>query len=168
VIHDLQENVEDVRVRLFDFVEQQHAVGLLGDRLGQQATLVEPDVTRRRADQAGDGMTLHVFGHVETHQFYAEAVGQLLGDLGLADPGRAAEQEGADRLARIAESGAGHLDCPGQRVDRLVLAEDDGLEIAVEILQRATVVERHVLRRDAGDLGDDFLDVSLVDDLFLL
>jgi hypothetical protein len=34
----------------------------------------------------------------------------LLGDFGLADAGRAAEQEGADRLVRIAEARAGHLD----------------------------------------------------------
>jgi hypothetical protein len=68
------------------------------------------------------------------------AIGQLLGDFGLADAGRAGEQEGADRLARIAEAGARHLDRLGQRVDGLVLAEDGGLQVAVEVLQRAAVV----------------------------
>ena len=92
----------------------------------------------------------------------------MLGDFGLADAGRAAEQEGTNRLARVAEAGTGHLDRPGQRVDRLVLAEDDGLEVAVEVLERAAVVQRYMLRRNAGDLGDDFLDVGLVDDLLLL
>jgi hypothetical protein len=52
VVHHLQQDVEDVRVRLLDLVEQQHAVRLLGDGLGQQAALVEADVARRRADQA--------------------------------------------------------------------------------------------------------------------
>jgi hypothetical protein len=51
VVHHLQQDVEDVRVRLLDLVEQQHAVRLLGERLGQQAALVEADVARRRADQ---------------------------------------------------------------------------------------------------------------------
>ena len=167
VIHDLQQDVEDVRVGLLDFVEEQHGVGLLGDGFGEQAALVEADITRWGPDQPGNGMTLHVFRHVETLQLDAQAVGQLLGDLRLADAGRAGKQEGTDRLARVAESGAGHLDCLGECVDRLVLAEDDRLEVAVKVLQRAAVIHRHVLGRDAGDLGDDFLDVGLADHLLL-
>ena len=112
-------------------------------------------------------MALHVFGHVETKQFDAQTVGQLLGDLGLADSGRAAEEEGADRLAGIAEAGTGHLDRLGQRINRLFLTEDGGLQVAVEVLQRAAVVQRHMLRRNAGDLGDNLLDVGLADDFFL-
>ena len=58
-----------------------------------------------------------------------------LRDFGLADAGRAGEQEGADRLVAA---------CPGrerailigrrQRVDRLVLAEHHALQVAVERL----------------------------------
>ena len=44
VVHDLQQDVEDVRVRLLDLVEQQHRVRLLGDLLGEQAALLEADV----------------------------------------------------------------------------------------------------------------------------
>ena len=49
---------------------------------------------------------------------------ELARDLGLADAGRAGEQERADRLALVAQARARHLDGGGQRVDRLVLAED--------------------------------------------
>jgi hypothetical protein len=98
VVHDLQQHVEDVGVRLLDLVEQQHRVRLLRDRLGQQPALVEADVARRRADQPADRVALHVLAHVEADQLDAEDVGQLLRDFGLADAGRAAEQERADRL----------------------------------------------------------------------
>jgi hypothetical protein len=37
VVHHLQEDVEDVRVRLLDLVEQQHGVRVLGDGLGEEA-----------------------------------------------------------------------------------------------------------------------------------
>jgi small-conductance mechanosensitive channel len=84
VVHDLQQHVEDVRVRLLDLVEQQHRVRLLRDRLGQQAALVEADVARRRADQAAHRMALHVLAHVEADQLDAEDVGELPRDLGLA------------------------------------------------------------------------------------
>ncbi len=46
VVHHLQQDVEDVRVRLLDLVEQQHAVRMLGDRLGELPALVEADVAR--------------------------------------------------------------------------------------------------------------------------
>jgi len=39
--HHLQEEVEEIRVRLLDLVQQQHGVRMLIDRVGQQAALVE-------------------------------------------------------------------------------------------------------------------------------
>ncbi len=168
VIHDLQQDVEDVRMRLFDFVEQQHAVRFLGNCFGQQAALVEADITWRGADQPRNGMALHIFAHVEARQLDSQGIGELLGDFGLADAGWATEQEGANRLVRIAEARTRHLDRPGQRVDRLVLAENDSLQIAIEILQCAAVVGRDMLRRNTRDLGDDLLNVGFVDDFFLL
>ncbi len=52
VVHHLQQDVEQVRMRLLDLVEQQHAVRMLVDAVGQQAALVEADVARtaRRSD----------------------------------------------------------------------------------------------------------------------
>jgi len=65
VIHHLQQYVEQVRMRLLDLVEQQHAMRVLVDRIGQEAALVIADIARRRADQAGNAVPLHIFGHVE-------------------------------------------------------------------------------------------------------
>ena len=110
VIHHLQQQVEDVRMRLLDLIEQQHAVRMLGDRLGEQAALVEADVARRRADQARHRVPLHVLGHVEADELDAHGDGELARDLGLADAGGAGEQEAADGLALIAEARARHLD----------------------------------------------------------
>ena len=60
-------------MRLLDLVEQQHAVRMLGDGLGEQAALVEADVARRRADQARHRVPLHVLGHVEAQELDAHA-----------------------------------------------------------------------------------------------
>ena len=73
VVHDLQQQVEYVRVRFFNLIQQQHAVRMLGDRLGQETALVEADITGRRADQARDRVALHVLGHVEADEFDAHA-----------------------------------------------------------------------------------------------
>ena len=50
IIHNLQQYVEQVGVRLFDFIEQQHAMRVLIDRIGQQTTLVKANIAGRRAD----------------------------------------------------------------------------------------------------------------------
>ena len=104
MIHDLQQDVVDVGMRLLDLVEQEYAVRLLGDRLGQLPSLVETDIARWRANQPRHGVTLHVFGHVEAQQFVAQAVSELLGDFGLANAGRAGKKEAADRFGRVAEA----------------------------------------------------------------
>ena len=103
MVHHLQQQVEDVRVRLLDLIEQQHAMRVLRDRLGEEAALVEADIARRGADQARDGVALHVLRHVEADELDAEHDRELARDLGLADSGGTREQEAARRLALVAE-----------------------------------------------------------------
>jgi hypothetical protein len=104
VIHDLQQQIEHIRMRLFDFIEQQHAVRMLGNGLGQQSALIESHVARRRADEARHGMPLHVLRHVEAHEFHAHGDRQLPGHFGLADARRTGEQEEPTGLALIAQA----------------------------------------------------------------
>ncbi len=165
VVHDLQQQVEDFRVGLLDLIEQQHAVRLLGDGFGQQTALVEPDVARRRADQARHGVTLHVFGHVETHQLDTQRLGQLTRCLGLAHAGRAGEQERTDRLVRRLEPCARQLDGGRQRVDGRILTEHGQLQIPLQVTQQLLVGTGDMLGWNTGDLGDDVLDLRHVDSL---
>ena len=76
-------------MRLLDLVEQQHAVRVLVDTVGQQAALVETDIAGRRTDQSRDRVPLHVLRHVEAQHLDAQHLGQPLGHLGLADAGGA-------------------------------------------------------------------------------
>src|SRR2546430_10902270 len=50
-------------------------------------TLFRSHVAGRRADQARDGVALHVLGHVEAQELHAHGDRQLPRDLGLADTG---------------------------------------------------------------------------------
>ena len=167
MIHHLQQDVEDVRMRLFDLVQQQHAMRLLADGFGEQAALVETYIAGRCADQARHGMAFHVFGHVEAVYRHAHDVGKLACHFGLADAGGAGKQEAADRFLRVAEAAARHLDGAGQRIDGFVLTENRGFQVAVQILQCVAVIMRHGACRDAGDLGNDLLDLVLAHDLLL-
>ena len=108
-------------------------------------------------------MRFHVLGHVEADQFDAQLHRQLLGHLGLAHAGGAGEQEIADRLVRVAQAAARQLDRRGQAADRLVLAEDHHLQVALEVLQHVLVGRADLLGRDPRHLGDDGLDLLHVD-----
>src|SRR5712691_7182663 len=146
-------------MRLLDFVEQQHAVRVLVDRVGEEAALVEADIARRGADQARDGVPLHVFRHVEAGDLDPHRARELARDLGLADPGGTREQIGADRLFDFAQPGAGQLDRRNQRLDRGVLAEHHRLQVAIEVLQYLAVIARDALRRDPRHRCDAGLDL---------
>ncbi len=75
VVHDLEQNVEQIGVGLLDFVEQEHGVGVLANGVGEQAALFEAHVSRGRADESGHGVLLHVLAHVEAQEGHAHDVG---------------------------------------------------------------------------------------------
>ena len=88
------------------------------------------------------------------------ACASCLASLGLADAGRAREQEGADRLVRLPEAGARQLDRRRQRLDRLSWPKTDRFSSRLELLAAARVSEMvTLLRRDLRHRGDDALDV---------
>ena len=79
-------------MRLLDLVEQDHLVRPPPHRFGERAALLVADIARRRADQPRDRVLLHVFRHVDADQrvlVVEQECGQRLGQLGLADAGRA-------------------------------------------------------------------------------
>ena len=131
VLEDLEQDVEDLRVGLLDLVEQDDAVALAADRLGQLAALVEADVAGRRADEPAHVVALHELAHVDLDERVLAAeheLGERLGELGLPDAGRAEEDERADRALRVLEAGAGAADGLRDDLDRLLLADDPAVE----------------------------------------
>ena len=99
VLQDLEEDVEHLGMRLLDLVEQDDAVVLAADGLGQLAALVEADVAGRRADQSRDVVALHELAHVDLDERVLAAeheLGERLGELRLPDAGGAEEDERAD------------------------------------------------------------------------
>ena len=168
VVHDLEQDVVDVRVGLLDFVQQQDRVRRAANRVGQQAALVEADVARRRADQPRHGVLLHVLAHVEAGKRDAEHLGELAGEFRLADPGGTREEEAADRPLQGSETGATQLHGRRDRADRLVLAEDDRLELLLQVEEGVPVVAGDGLLGNLRHRGDDPLHVDRVEDALAL
>ena len=147
------------RVRLLDLVEEDDRVRMLPDGVDQQSALLEADVAGRRADQPRDGVLLHVLAHVEAEELVAEMQRELLGELGLADAGRAGEEEASGRPIGLTEPGARALDRARDGPDGFFLAEHDAAERLFERSQAIAVGGRGLLGRNSRHARDDFLDV---------
>ena len=77
-------------MRFLDLVQQDHAVGLAPNSLGQVAAFFVPNIPRRRADETGNRVLLHEFAHVDPdHAVFAvkQKPSQGLAEFGLANPG---------------------------------------------------------------------------------
>src|SRR2546427_573707 len=75
-------------MRLLDLVEQDDRVRPAPDRLGELATFLVANVSRRRADQPGDRVLLHVLRHVDPHEralVVEHELGERLRGLGFSD-----------------------------------------------------------------------------------
>ena len=152
VLQDLEEDVEDLRVRLLDLVEQDHAVALAAHRLGQLAALVEADVAGRRADEPRHVVALHELAHVDLDERVLAAeheLGERPRQLGLADPGGPHEDERADRPLRVLEPGPRAPDGAADRVDRLLLADDAAVEGVLHVEQPLLLLLADADDRDA-------------------
>ena len=158
VVHHLQQNVVHIRVCLFDFIEQEHTMRMLVHPVGQLTTLIKPNIARRRADQTGNRVFLHIFGHVKAQQFYTQRIRQLFRDFGFTHAGWASEQIIADGLFRFTQASPRQFDSRGQCLDCGVLPKDHALERFLQILENLGVVLGNIFRRDARDFRHNRFD----------
>ena len=163
VVHHLQQDVEEVRVRLLDLVEQHDACGLAAHGVDEQSALLEADVARRGADESRHRVLLHELAHVEAVKLAAELARQLTRQLRLADAGGAGEEKAAGRVVGVPEAGARALDGAHDGADGRLLAEDGAAERLLEPAQALLLRERHLPLRDARHAGDDALDLGDAD-----
>ena len=130
-------------------------------RVDQQAALLEADVAGRRADQPRHRVLLHVLAHVVADELVAEMHRELLGQLGLADAGRAGEQEAAGRTIRLPEAGARALDRARDRRAPLPPARTPRARATPRGLRsRSRSDDGGLLRGNAGHARDDLLDLD--------
>src|SRR5438105_3948374 len=171
VLEDLQEDVEDVRVRLLDLVEEDDRVGLAPDGLRELTALVVPDVAGGRADEPGHGVLLHVLRHVDLdHRVLVaeQELGEGARELGLADAGRAEEDERAGRALRVLDAGPRAADRLRDRDDRFVLADHALVQLLLHPDQLLRLRLGQLEDRDARPHRDDVRDLLLGDLRLLL
>ena len=133
-------------------------------RLGQLAALLVADVAGRGADEARYGELLAVLAHVDAdHRLLVveEEVGERLGELGLADAGRAEEEEGAGGPVRIGDARTSAADGIGDGGDGRALADQPLADLALEAQQLLGLALQQPPHGDAGPGRDDGGDVLI-------
>mmetsp|Transcript_24617 Transcript_24617/g.41127 ORF Transcript_24617/g.41127 Transcript_24617/m.41127 type:complete len:578 (+) Transcript_24617:1095-2828(+) len=147
---------------LLDLVEEHHGVGTATHGLGQLTALVVAHVTGRGADELGDSVPLHELRHIQAHHrvLGAEIVGrERLAQLGLADAGRAGEDEGSDGPVGVLQANARATDRTGDRDDCLLLSDDARVEGLLHLQQLHGLVGGNLLDGDSGPAGHNLRDV---------
>src|SRR5579885_650743 len=164
IIQHLQQHVEDVRMRLLHFIEENHRIRAAPYRLGEISALLVAHIARRRPDEARHGVLLHELRHVDAHQRILgveQELGERLAELGLADAGGSQKEKRAIGAARVGEPGARAADGVGDDLERLVLAHHAAAEGLLHPEELLLLALEHLRDRDAGPLGDDLGDLLL-------
>ena len=152
IIENLQQDVENIGMSLFDFIEEDDAVGVTAYGFGELTAFIIADISRRRTDQTGYGVLFHVFRHIDTDDIafvVKEGFCQCLCQFGLADTGRSEEDERADRTIGVLDTGTGTDDGIADDADGFILADDTLMEGIVEVKQFFPFAGHHLGNGDA-------------------
>ena len=164
VIKKLQQDVEYIRMSLFDLVEEDDAVRLAAYRLCELAAFVISNVPRRRSYQPGYGVLLHVLGHVDPDDVLLcveERFRQSLAQLSLTYTGRSEENERAYRSVVVGKSRSRSQDSFGNGCYGFVLSDDPLVEDVRQSQQLVPFSLYQLAYRDACPCGDDLGDLVL-------
>ncbi len=154
---------------LLDLVEEHDGVGSPAHRLGELPALLVADVSRRRADQPGDRVLLHVLRHIEAHHgalVIKEELCERARQLRLAYAGGTEKDETPDWAVWIAQAGARPAHGVRNRGDRVILAHHALAQTVFHVDQLLDLALHHPRDGDAGPLAHHLGDILGVHFLF--
>ena len=166
LLQHLQQDVEDVGVRLLDLVEQHDRIRVTTNGLGKLTALVVTHVTRRATDKLGDLELAAELRHVKADERVLaakEVLGERLGELGLARAGGTQEDKAAAGATRVLERRTAAAHGLGDGLDGLVLADNAGLEHAFGLQQATALALGERGNRHARGHGHDVGNLTHVD-----
>ena len=152
VIKHLKQNVEHIRMRLLDFVEENHRVWLAPNGLGQLAALIVSYISRRRTYKTADCMTFLILGHINPRYhilIIEQELRESLGQLCLAHAGGTHEEERTDWAFLIGKTGTTSSDSVCNSPDGLVLANDPVMELVLHPEKFGLLALQHLAHRYA-------------------
>ena len=111
----------------FYFIEKHYGIRFSANGFRKLTALIISDISRRRSDQTGHRIFLHVLTHIDTHHIVLiikQILGKCFCKLCLTYTCRSKKEEGTNRLSRIFDSCFGTDDCIGYFRNAFVLSDD--------------------------------------------
>ncbi len=162
VIHNLKQGIEDLRMRFFNLIQQDNAIGSASDCLSELPTFLKTDVSRRCADEPGDGVLLLVLGHVQTHHsvlIVKEEPGKSARQFGLSHAGRTEEHKATDGSFRVFQPGTTSPYCLRDGGNGFFLVYQTFVESFLHMQQLLCFTLKHLGDRNARPAGNEFRDM---------
>src|ERR1041384_726424 len=165
VIEYLKQDIENVVMSLFDFIQQHYRVRPAPHGFGQLAAFLVTNVTRRRADQSRNRMLLLIFGHIDAdhrvlivEQKHRRRARYFV----FSYAGRSQEYERADRAIRVLETRPRANNRIGYRAYCFVLTNHAFVQVFFEREQFLKLTLEQLGNRDAGPAADNLRNVLFI------
>ena len=139
-------------------VKEDNGVWFSPDCLSKLSALVISDVSRRRSDQTGHGIFLHILAHIDTDHIFLivkQAFRKCFRKLRLSDSGRSKEEEGSDRLGRVFDPCLGTDDRLCHFCDAFILSNHTFVEFLVKMKCLAPLALVELCNRNSCPPGND-------------
>src|SRR6202162_6094345 len=110
LFQNLEQEMHDIRMSLFDLIEEHNRVGAPPNRFGKLTAFFLANIARRRTNQARGSEFLHVLRHVDLNQSVGVAKHELRQGTcqkRFSDAGRTQKDEGPDWATWIFQIGPG-------------------------------------------------------------
>ena len=154
-IENLQQHIEYIGMRLFDFVEQNHRIGPAPHRFSQVAAFFIAHIARGRTDEPRHRMLLHELGHVEPHHCVfriKQEICQGFGQFGFANTRRPQKQKGTNGSFGIRQPCARSTNGVRDGRNSLALTDNAFLHNRLHLQQLLLLAFEHLGYRNTGPL----------------
>ena len=121
---------------LFHFIKQYDRIWSSSDCFCKLTTFIVSDISRRRSDQTGHGIFLHILTHIDTYNvilIIKQILCQCFCKLCLTYTGRSKEQERADWFGRIFDSCFGTDDGFCYQFYRFILSNNSLMQFITQM-----------------------------------
>ena len=164
IIQYLQQYVKHIRMCFLNLIEKYNTVWFTADCLSKLATLLISYISRRRSNQSGYRILLHVLTHINSDHILfiiKQILCQSFGKLCLTYTCRTKEQEGTDRFGRILDAGFGTKDCICNPLHTFILAYNSLVKLIFQSKEFGSLAFCQSCYRNTGPSGNDPCDLII-------
>ncbi len=160
IVHNLQQNIHDISMRLFDFIEQEERVWVLANRLDKKPPFLIAHIARRRTDEFRHAMLFHIFAHIDALKMDTKLTCNLTCKLCLAHACGSSKEKCPNRAIGHIEPSACALERINKTRNCIILPKNALGEIVCKMIQNSGFIAAHIDFRNLRELTNHTFNVA--------